>query len=197
MTNDPIMFFARYQLAIGVAIGTIDHIQLQNAYVILRDARRIFVCGNGGSAAIAEHFSCDHMKGVRTSTDAEPEVISLSSNMALLTAIANDFDYEQVFREQLKMHKLNEDDALVVISSSGNSPNIVQALHHAKFVGAKTIGMVGFKGGLVKWMKPDALLWIQAENYGVVEDCHQILMHSLAQCLRLNSLTTPREQVVL
>lgn len=197
MTNKIIEKFVAYNIDVRRAWDTIDKKQVESVYHLLnviRSKTRIFVCGNGGSAAVAEHFSCDHSKGVRKDTNLRPEVISLSSNMALLTAIANDYGYEYTFINQLKYHNLHSKDVVVAISSSGKSPNVVHAIKYARKIKTYTISMVGFDGGELKKIydaEPSfyhALLHVKAENYGVVEDCHQMLMHMLAQSLRENNL---------
>lgn len=146
----------------------------------------IFVCGNGGSAAISDHLVCDHSKGVNWDTGFLPQIQSLSSNMSLLTAIANDIGYDEVFSYQLKM-KANQGDILIVISSSGNSPNIVKALLHARRAGLKTIALVGFDGGQALNLA-EHVLHVNSNNYGIVEDAHQTLMHIMAQSIRLSHL---------
>ena len=150
------------------------------------NGKNVFVCGNGGSAAISEHFTCDHSKGVCFDTGMLPQVQSLSSNMSLVTAIANDMGYEKVFSHQLNM-KANEGDVLVVVSSSGNSPNIVEALRVAKLKKLSTIALVGFDGGEAKELA-DVVLHVKNNNYGVVEDAHQAIMHIMAQSIRLSYL---------
>ena len=82
--------------------------------------KNIFVCGNGGSAAIANHLVCDYMKLMRKNTKLKPKVISLSSNIELVTAISNDFSYDKIFSDQLN-YLANKNDLLILISSSGNS----------------------------------------------------------------------------
>ena len=106
----------------------------------------MFSCGNGGSASIANHLQCDHVKGVRTGTDLTPRVMSLSANVELLTAIANDMAYEEIFAYQLQS-QARPGDVLVVISSSGRSANIVHALTWARDHGLRTIALTGFDGG--------------------------------------------------
>lgn len=192
--------FNTYQADIAAALHTVDRSQFEHAYFLLKSAKRIFVCGNGGSAAIAEHLSCDHSKGVRTDTKLTPEVISLSSNMAVITAIANDLGYDLVFCNQMKYHNFNEDDLLILISSSGKSKNIIEAASYAHVKRGATINMVGFDGGELCTMfnygfftglEKHALLHVQWDNYGIIEDCHQIMMHMLAQALRKEYLFQP------
>jgi phosphoheptose isomerase len=104
----------------------------------------------------------------------------LTSNTALLTAIANDFNYSQTFSFQLELANLTADDVVLLISSSGNSENVIQAAEFAKAKGVKVIGLTGFSGGKLK-TTADISLHIDCDNYGVVEDCHQSIMHVLAQ----------------
>lgn len=194
-----INFFDSYVAQLKEALSTIDSEEIERAYKLLQmygggGPGRIFVCGNGGSAAIAEHFSCDHTKGVRTDTFRTPQVISLSSNMALITAIANDLGYEEIFSYQMRTHNITAEDMLVVISASGSSPNVVEAFRLALNWNMRTIAMVGFNGGDVarhhqnnrrgSKLPLSAILHVKSENYGIIEDSHQILMHSLAQCLQ-------------
>lgn len=150
------------------------------------NAKNIFVCGNGGSAAISDHFVCDHSKGVHWDTGFLPQIQNLSSSTSLVTAIANDIGYEEVFRYQLQM-KASHGDILVVISSSGNSPNIINALLHARRNLIKTVALVGFDGGQALNLA-DYVLHVKSNNYGIVEDAHQTLMHIMAQSIRLTHL---------
>jgi phosphoheptose isomerase len=108
--------------------------------------------------------------------------------MSLITAIANDFKYEDVFSKQIEMFAKPQ-DVLVAVSSSGNSPNIINAINTAKQLGMNTIALVGFDGGEVSKLS-DIVLHIKSNNYGVVEDCHQSLMHILAQHLRVSNSTS-------
>ena len=138
-----------YAEEIARACKTIDPEAFDRAAEILieayaRDAR-MFSCGNGGSASIANHMQCDHVKGVRTATDLTPRVLSLSTNVELLTAIANDMGYENVFVYQLQSQS-RPGDVLVAVSSSGRSPNIVRALTWARDNGLRTIAITGFDG---------------------------------------------------
>ena len=145
----------------------------------------IWVAGNGGSAAIADHTVCDTTKG--THVDGKPPIrsVSLASNGPMLTALANDISYERVFSEQLKYY-LTDSDAVLLVSSSGNSPNVVQACQYANERGVPTIAFVGFKGGKLAELARH-VVWIPIENYGIVEDAHQSLIHVLTQYLRVRN----------
>ena len=147
----------------------------------------MFSCGNGGSASIANHLQCDHVKGVRTTTDLPPRVLSLSTNVELLTAIANDMGYEDVFVYQLQSQS-RPGDVLVAISSSGRSANIVRALTWARDNGLHTIAITGFDGGAARTLA-DVAIHVDCTNYGIVEDLHQAIMHALAQYIRQSRMT--------
>lgn len=182
--------FKQYANSLIDGLVSVDTKQLDIACSILVDTisagRNIFVCGNGGSAAIADHFCCDHSKGIHVDTDMLPQIQPLTGNISLLTAIANDVGYDKIFSFQLKM-KAASNDVLVVVSSSGNSPNIIEACRYARMRGMLVIAMVGFDGGAAKDYA-DALLHVKNDNYGVVEDSHQALMHIMAQSIRLSYL---------
>jgi len=139
----------------------------------------LWVAGNGGSAAIGDHTVCDVTKGTHTEGQPTIKSISLTSNTAMLTALGNDLDYEQVFSQQLKYY-LGKNDALLLVSSSGNSPNVVKACEYANSRGVPTIAFVGFKGGKLRRIAKHCV-WIPIENYGMAEDAHQSLMHVTTQ----------------
>jgi phosphoheptose isomerase len=104
--------------------------------------------------------------------------------MAVITAIGNDLGYDKIFSKQLEFSSADDSDILVVVSSSGNSPNILNALDIANDRGMVSIALVGFDGGAAA-RKADVVVHVNSDNYGIVEDCHQIIMHSWAQCLRI------------
>lgn len=146
----------------------------------------VFACGNGGSAAISNHLHCDHLKGVQTDTALRPKVVSLSATIETITAIANDISYDEVFVYQLRT-LAEPGDALITISSSGDSENVVRACQWAKENGVGTIAMTGFAGGRTA-ETADISLHVDGDNYGIVEDVHQSLMHILAQFIRLDHM---------
>lgn len=189
MYNKSFEYFEVYREQINKALSGIRSESYDTAYETIRHAgtigASIFVCGNGGSASIAEHFSCDHSKGVHMDTKTlRPNIVSLASNMAVITAIGNDIGYASIFSKQLEFSTADNDDILVVVSSSGNSPNIINALDVANDRGMVTIALVGFDGGAAG-QKADVVVHVNSSNYGIVEDCHQIIMHSWAQALRI------------
>ena len=168
------------------AASSVQPAALDQAAAILLDAYTrdavVFSCGNGGSAAISNHLQCDHVKGVRNTTDLTPRVVSLSSNIELLTAIANDLAYEDVFVYQLQS-QARTGDVLIAVSSSGRSPNIVRALKWAHEHGLRTIALTGFDGGAARAVA-EVTIHVDGANYGIVEDLHQAIMHALAQYIR-------------
>jgi phosphoheptose isomerase len=120
-------YFRDYAKEMARASESLDTEAIGRAGRILAEAyaggARMFSCGNGGSAAIANHMQCDHLKGIRTGTDLAPQVLSLSTNVEVLTAIANDIGYEAVFAYQLQS-QAEPGDLLIAVSSSGRSRNI-------------------------------------------------------------------------
>ncbi len=149
------------------------------------DGGTVWVAGNGGSAAIADHTVCDATKGTYVDGANPLRSVSLSANGPMVTALANDLSYEDVFREQL-VYYLGPKDAVLLVSSSGNSPNVVAACRYAKEQGVPTIAFVGFEGGELGRLA-DHTVWIPAKNYGIVEDAHQSLMHVFTQYLRVRA----------
>ncbi len=179
-------FFSDYREALARAAASVPADALDSAQALLsaaieRDAV-VYACGNGGSAAISNHLVCDHSKGLSADTGLRPRVHSLSCNIEILTAIANDVSYGDVFSHQLAL-VARPGDLLITISSSGNSENVVRALQWARDNGLSSIAMTGFAGGRSVGLA-DVNLHVDSDNYGVVEDVHQSLMHVLAQYLR-------------
>ena len=183
-------FLAGYRNEIQKGFESIDPEELEEIVNVLdkaiKNENTIFTCGNGGSSAISEHFVCDFLKGTATGTDIQPIIYSLSSNTPTLTAVANDIGYEDIFSFQLERYG-KDDDILLCVSSSGNSPNIIKAIQMAKKKNIKTISFVGFVGGEAKNIS-DQCIHIPNKNYGIVEDLHHSLMHLIAQYIRLKNL---------
>jgi len=144
----------------------------------------VYVFGNGGSASLSEHFSCDHTKGVRHNTSLRPNIISLSSNIPMITAIANDISYDEIFSTQLDSFP-NYGSVAIGISASGNSRNVCKGLQKARAKGFQTLAFVGFDGGhIMEYNDAECFVYVPSDNYGIIEDCHQIIMHSIAQFFR-------------
>ena len=168
------------------ALDAFDKAPLEPIVALLEETIRrdgtLWVAGNGGSAAISDHTVCDATKGAYVDGQPTLRSVSLASNGPMLTALANDISYEQVFRRQL-VYYLQPGDAVLLVSSSGNSPNVVEACRYAKQRGAPTIAFVGFDGGELARIA-DHAVWVPVDNYGISEDVHQSLMHVITQYLR-------------
>jgi D-sedoheptulose 7-phosphate isomerase len=183
-------YLAGYRQALAQAWATLDAAAFARGATMIGHAIRsrhmIYVCGNGGSAAISGHLLCDFSKGIQTNTALLPRVVSLASHSELISAIANDVSYSEIFAYQLKT-MAEPGDVLISISSSGNSENIVRAIDWARQNGMGTIAMTGFAGGRSGKLA-DINLHVAAENYGIVEDIHQSMMHAFAQYLRQSAM---------
>jgi phosphoheptose isomerase len=145
----------------------------------------VFIAGNGGSAATASHMMADFQKttlGKEIGITKRIRAIALSDNGPVITAWGNDFGYDLIFAEQLRT-LAKPGDLMIVISASGNSPNIVAALEVAKQVGVETIGFLGFQGGKSKAMC-DVPVVVESTNYGIIEDAHSVFMHMMTAALR-------------
>ena len=143
----------------------------------IENKSRIYILGNGGSAATASHMVNDLGAGLRRRNIINFDVTSLGDNSPVITAIANDIGYENIFYMQMKGH-INADDVVVAISCSGESPNIIKAVDYAKDLGCKIIGVTGFNGGYLKKIS-NINFHVDAPEgeYGLVEDAHMILDH--------------------
>jgi D-sedoheptulose 7-phosphate isomerase len=135
-----------------------------------KQGRTVFVMGNGGSAATASHLACDWSKTAERKGKRLLRCMSLNDNVAFMTAIGNDLGYDEMFSRQLE-NLLQKDDIVVLISGSGNSPNVLKAAKLARKRGAMTVAMTGFSGGKLRKMA-DICLHIPSDQYGVIEDMH-------------------------
>ena len=141
----------------------------------------IYICGNGGSAATALHFTGDFNKGVSLNKDIKYNFVCLSDNLASMLAIANDIGYEQIFEQPLH-GRLKKGDVLIAISGSGNSVNVVNAVMYAKKCGNKVIGLTGYSGGKLKELS-DYRLHVPINNMQITEDLHIIFNHLMMYIL--------------
>ena len=153
--------------------------------VLLRayDAERIvYLFGNGGSAALASHFACDLGKGTLNGSAKRFRVMALTDNVPLITAWANDSEYEDIFAQQLASF-IQEDDVAFAISGSGNSPNVLRALEVAKQAGGITVGLTGFSGGKMKDLC-DFCVIVPSDNMQIIEDLHLCIAHAVFSSIR-------------
>lgn len=139
---------------------------------------KIYFIGNGGSAATASHFANDLAIGTR-SFENPYQVISLCDNVSIITAIGNDYSYENIFYLQLKA-LLQPKDMVVAISASGNSPNLIKAINYANELGAVTVGLTAFDGGELKKVAQHSVhVPTEKGEYGPAEDAHMVIDHLL------------------
>jgi D-sedoheptulose 7-phosphate isomerase len=155
-----------------------------------REGRRVFICGNGGSAANAIHWANDFLYPVAKSGGKGIKMSALPANVSVLTCLANDIGYDNVFAAQLAT-EADPRDVLIVLSGSGNSPNVVKALEQARVSKMKSFALLGYSGGACKDLA-DVVLHFPIDDMQVVEDMQLIVGHMLLQalCQTQNSGTT-------
>ncbi len=176
-------FFRGYGKYLGNVISRLDFDAVLKVAKRFEEAsakgQRIFFAGNGGSASTASHFAQDIGEIVRKAGGKPFSTFSLTDHAAAVTAISNDYAYDQVFYLQMANH-FKDGDVLVVISASGNSPNVVKAVELAKERKGTTIALVGFDGGVLAKMC-DIVVCVATEKgeYGPVEDVHLVLDHMI------------------
>ncbi len=147
----------------------------------------IYLCGNGGSAGNAVHLANDLLYGAGVSNGIGLRIESLSANTAILTCLANDIGYDQVYAEQLRV-KANPGDVLVVLSGSGNSPNVVKALEMGNSIGMKTFAILAFTGGRCKEVAQSPIHF-EIDDMQVAEDLQLVVGHMCMQWLFANPLS--------
>jgi D-sedoheptulose 7-phosphate isomerase len=172
----------QYKAALLEAIHHIDTARVDQAIEWFRQARDgsqgIFVCGNGGSASTATHFTCDMVKGASHNRDSRFRIMSLADSLATLTAYSNDAGYDTVFVEQLK-NFAKPRDLVMCISGSGNSPNVLRAMEYANSIGCKTLALTGRDGGKLGSLA-QLNIQVPVPHMGRIEDAHMIVCHMIA-----------------
>ncbi len=153
---------------------------------VLADDAQMFVIGNGGSAASASHFATDLGKGASDVLPRRFRVLSLTDNLPWITALGNDYAYEDVFVRQLENFG-RSGDVLLAISVSGNSPNLVKACEWANEQGLTTVALVGGKRGKLADLAEHVIV-VDSEHYGRVEDAHMTVCHTLAYAFMENQV---------
>ncbi len=185
-TKDPVAFAGAYLDYLASVLKAIDTREIGRFVEILLDARErgatIYFIGNGGSAATASHFANDIGLGTN-SYDKPFRAVSLTDNQAIITALGNDFGYEEIFVRQLRVLG-RADNVVVAISASGNSPNLIRTFDYAKSVGIKTVAITAFDGGKMKQMADESIHVPTApKEYGPAEDAHMVLDHLVSAYL--------------
>lgn len=158
-----------------------------------RNNKQVFLLGNGGSSSTASHMAADLAKNTIGPNMRRFRIVSLNDNAAIVTALANDLGYENVFSEQLT-NLVQAGDVLIVVSASGNSPNVLKAMRYARSRSAEVVGLLGFDGGTAATLA-DIPLIVPSDHYGVVEDVHLIVNHILVDYFRTH-LAETRPHVV-
>ena len=182
------MDIAKYLEAVKATISNLDPVVLANFANHLQAAynnnQNIYVIGNGGSAANASHFAQDLSKGIFFDAPVAKtmKAISLTDNIAHITAIANDTGYQNIFSAQINTFA-NTGDVLICISGSGNSSNIIEAVKAAKQKGMFVIGVTGFDGGQLNTMS-DFVVHVPLHEMCTVESIHSIIFHLIVLELR-------------
>lgn len=149
-----------------------------------QEGRRVFLCGNGGSAGNAIHLANDFLYGVAKTTGGGLKVMALSANSAVMTCLANDVGYDHIFSEQLAV-QAQKGDLLIALSGSGNSGNIVRVVEQAKSMGVKSFAILGFSGGKCKQLA-DVPIHFPVDDMQIAEDLQLIVGHMLMQYLYAN-----------
>lgn len=144
-----------------------------------RSDKQVFVIGNGGSSSTASHMAADLAKNTIGPNMKRFRIATLSENAAIVTALANDIGYENVFSEQL-VNVIRAGDVLIVVSASGNSPNVLRAIRYAQNQSAEVVGLLGFDGGEAARLA-DIPIVVESYDYGIVEDVHLIINHMLVE----------------
>jgi D-sedoheptulose 7-phosphate isomerase len=178
---DLLRWIDKYVAAQDQALRSVDPARIAAVIEVVKRAgragRRIFVCGNGGNAANAAHFATDLGKNASAAAPRAFKVLSVADNVSWMTAIGNDFAFEDVFQRQLANHA-ERGDLLIVTSVSGDSLNLVAACRWAREQGLETIGLVGGKRGAVAALV-DHLLVVEDGHYGRVEDAQMNILHMI------------------
>ena len=178
-------FFSDYANRLQTVLHTGDWASISRLAEELRDCwiekRQVFICGNGGSAGNAIHLANDFIYGISKTQGSGLRVSALPANSAVLTCLANDEGYESIFSIQIAV-QANKNDVLVVLSGSGNSPNIVKALEQAKALGMRTYAILGYSGGKAKALA-DVPIHFQVDDMQISEDMQLVVGHMIMQWL--------------
>jgi len=181
-------FFLEYTSVLTKILNSIDLNQIKEiSNIVLRKIKnnnQIFVAGNGGSAAIANHFLCDFNKGIKISSKGrlKPKIISLSSSPEIITAISNDINFNEIFKNQIDNY-IQKNDTLIVFSCSGKSKNIINLINFCYKKKIKIIYITGFYKKMIN-KKNIIHLNLNCKNYGITEDVFSSIMHIISQYIR-------------
>ena len=184
-------FLDTYRAELIEEINKLDPVEFEKMIQLLVDAYRgdhqVFIVGNGGSAATANHFVCDFGKNAMPWDRRRFRIHSLCDNVEVITALGNDIAFDQVFSFQLG-NQMREGDVLIVISASGNSPDLVAACDYAKAHGGHVVALSGFGGGKI-CDGAEAVLKTDMRSYERIEDLHMMIMHLVVCWFKANHQT--------
>ena len=179
------MSIKKYALQVSEALKNLDFNPIESLAKFLGEVRAsgnvVWVCGNGGSAANAIHWANDFLYPVVKSGGKGIRIQALTSNPAVLTCLGNDLGYESIFSHQLETNG-SKGDILVVLSGSGNSPNILNAINTSKKIGIKSVAIVGFDGGKAKSIA-DVAIHFNVNDMQIAEDLQMVVCHMLVHDL--------------
>jgi len=185
------LFFKDYAHRLQSVLESSDWTNVLQLAEELRDCwaagRRVFLCGNGGSAGNAIHLANDFLYGVSKQFGSGLKVSALPANTSVLTCLANDMGYDAIFSMQIAV-QASKGDVLIVLSGSGNSPNILKALEQAKVMGVKTFAILGYSGGKAKAMT-DVPIHFAVDDMQISEDMQLVVGHMVMQWLYQNQPT--------
>lgn len=174
-------------------LSRLNHGKIESLVNRIRNVRdnngKIYLIGNGGSAVTASHWACDLNKGTLSrfydTSQKRLKVISLTDNIAVITALANDITYDEIFSQQLR-NLIQSKDMLIIMTGSGKSRNVINAIDVAKKNGAFVFSLLGFDGGEVLNLSDESIL-VESNNYGVIEDIHLTIGHIVTSKLKLSN----------
>ena len=180
--------FADYAQRLKTTIDGYDWAALQPLADLVREAwsegRHIYLCGNGGSAGNAIHLANDYLYGVAKSGGKAIRVTALPANAAVLTCLANDIAYDAIYSQQLET-LARKDDVLIVLSGSGNSPNVVKAIEKGREIGMRTVAILGYSGGRCKELA-EFPIHFAVDDMQISQDMQLVVGHMLMQWLYAN-----------
>ena len=185
---DAIEYFSEYSKRLQTILVDSEWIAVkqlaEDIQICWQEDRRVFLCGNGGSAGNAIHLANDFLYGIAKQSGGGLKVLSLSDNPAVITCLANDLGYDQIYSEQLAV-QAKKGDLLIALSGSGNSPNIIRVIEQAKVMGVKSYAILGFTGGKCKKLV-DVPIHFPINDMQIAEDLQIVVGHMLMQWLYVN-----------
>jgi len=191
--NDAIEYFSEYSKRLQTILVDSEWTAVkqlaEDIQICWQEDRRVFLCGNGGSAGNAIHLANDFLYGIAKHSGGGLKVLSLSDNPAVITCLANDLGYDQIYSEQLAV-QAKKGDLLIALSGSGNSPNIIRVIEQAKLMGVKSYAILGFTGGKCKKLV-DVPIHFPINDMQIAEDLQIVVGHMLMQWLYINRPNQP------